>query len=166
MPLTSNASTATRPGRPGAGTGAEDASRRRARSMAKQQQSAERIAAATAQIAAQATQATNQLRDAMNRVASGAAGSTTATQRSLLDVNMPKMDGYTCVGELRGQDATSRAPIVMISTEDAPVDAEKAYAAGANLYLVKPVAGPRLIRLALMLTGGDDADAGDASAPT
>jgi two-component system, chemotaxis family, chemotaxis protein CheY len=74
----------------------------------------------------------------------------------LIDVNMPKMDGYTCVGELRGQEVTSTAPIVMISTEDAPVDAEKAYAAGANLYLVKPVSGPRLVRLARMLTGCPD----------
>jgi two-component system chemotaxis response regulator CheY len=85
----------------------------------------------------------------------------------LVDVNMPKMDGYTCVLELRGQDATSTAPIVMISTEDAPVDAAKAYAAGANLYLVKPVAGPRLVRLARMLTGSPDgagtgAEAGSA----
>lgn len=71
----------------------------------------------------------------------------------LVDVNMPKMDGYTCVCELRGQPATEHAPIVMISTEDRQTDAEQAYEAGANVYLTKPVPGPRLVWLARMLTG-------------
>ena len=70
----------------------------------------------------------------------------------IIDVNMPKMDGYACVERLRGATIGTDAPIVMISTEDGPLDAERAYAAGANLYLVKPVDGAQLIRLATMLT--------------
>ncbi len=72
----------------------------------------------------------------------------------VVDVNMPKMNGYTCVETLRGETVGTAAPVVMISTEDRPGDADRAYAAGANLYLVKPVDGARLVRLATMLTEG------------
>jgi two-component system chemotaxis response regulator CheY len=72
----------------------------------------------------------------------------------LVDVNMPKMNGYICVESLRSETVGTDAPIVMISTEDQPGDADRAYAAGANLYLVKPVAGERLVRIATMLTAG------------
>ena len=72
----------------------------------------------------------------------------------VVDVNMPKMDGYTCVETLRRETGSADAPIVMISTEERPDDAARAYAAGANLYLVKPVAAERLVRVAKMLTAG------------
>jgi two-component system, chemotaxis family, chemotaxis protein CheY len=71
----------------------------------------------------------------------------------LVDVNMPKMNGYACVQAVRGETVGTAAPILMISTEDRAGDAERAYAAGANLYLVKPVAADRLVRVANMLTG-------------
>jgi two-component system chemotaxis response regulator CheY len=70
----------------------------------------------------------------------------------VVDVNMPKMNGYTCVETLRSETVGTAAPVVMISTEDRPGDADRAYAAGANLYLVKPVAADRLVRIARMLT--------------
>ncbi|GIH99859.1 response regulator [Planobispora takensis] len=70
----------------------------------------------------------------------------------VVDVNMPKMDGYACVEALRGEPVGTDAPIIMVSTEDGVHDADRAYAAGANLYLVKPVDGARLVRLATMLT--------------
>ncbi|MFF5227941.1 response regulator [Dactylosporangium sp. NPDC000521] len=71
----------------------------------------------------------------------------------VVDVNMPKMDGYACVEALRGDTVATSAPIVMISTEDSPGDADRAYRAGANLYLVKPVDAARLVRVATMLSG-------------
>jgi two-component system, chemotaxis family, chemotaxis protein CheY len=72
----------------------------------------------------------------------------------VIDVNMPKMDGYACVATLRSPTVGTGAPILMISTEGEPADADRAYAAGANFYLVKPVAAERLIRVATMLTAG------------
>ena len=72
----------------------------------------------------------------------------------VVDVNMPKMNGYTCVETLRSDTVGTPAPVLMISTEDGPGDADRAYAAGANLYLVKPVAAERLVRVARMLTAG------------
>jgi two-component system chemotaxis response regulator CheY len=72
----------------------------------------------------------------------------------VVDVNMPKMDGYSCVAALRSPTVGTSSPVVMISTEDQPDDADRAYACGANLYLVKPVAADRLVRVARMLTAG------------
>jgi two-component system chemotaxis response regulator CheY len=76
----------------------------------------------------------------------------TAFDLFVVDVNMPKMNGYACVEALRSENVDSAAPVVMISTEDRPGDADRAYLAGANLYLVKPVNGDRLVRVATMLT--------------
>jgi two-component system, chemotaxis family, chemotaxis protein CheY len=72
----------------------------------------------------------------------------------VVDVNMPKMNGYTCVETLRSETVGTAAPVLMISTEDRPGDADRAYQAGANLYLVKPVDAERLVRVATMLTSG------------
>jgi two-component system chemotaxis response regulator CheY len=72
----------------------------------------------------------------------------------VVDVNMPKMDGYACVEALRGETVATDAPVMMVSTEDRECDAARAYAAGANLYLVKPVDGTRLVRLATILAAG------------
>jgi two-component system, chemotaxis family, chemotaxis protein CheY len=102
---------------------------------------------------------TSLLADAGFRVAEAANGLeaveaalTTHFDLFVVDVNMPKMNGYTCVETLRSGTVGSAAPILMISTEDRPGDADRAYAAGANLYLVKPVTPQRLIRVARMLT--------------
>jgi two-component system chemotaxis response regulator CheY len=70
----------------------------------------------------------------------------------LVDVNMPMMDGYACVEALRSDTVGTSAPVLMISAEDEPGDAELAYLAGANLYLIKPVAPGHLVRVATMLT--------------
>ncbi len=72
----------------------------------------------------------------------------------LIDINMPKMDGYTLVKEIRHSTTFQSTPIIMISTEEADHDSERAYAAGANYYLVKPVRLDTLHAYADCLTGG------------
>jgi len=72
----------------------------------------------------------------------------------LVDVNMPRMDGYTFLRQLRARDDVYQAPAVMISTESQEKDRKAAYAAGANYYMVKPVKPDLLARLAGLLTGG------------
>ncbi|MEU4241457.1 response regulator [Actinoplanes sp. NPDC026619] len=94
------------------------------------------------------------VREAANGLEAVEAALTTSFDLFVVDVNMPKMNGYTCVETLRSETVGTAAPIVMISTEDRPGDADRAYAAGANLYLVKPVAPDRLVRIARLLTAG------------
>ena len=72
----------------------------------------------------------------------------------VVDVNMPKMDGYTFLRALRARDGEIAAiPALMTSTEAGPQDMAAAYAAGANYYLVKPVRQDDLVRYASALTG-------------
>lgn len=56
----------------------------------------------------------------------------------LVDINMPKQDGYSFLRELRRQ-SIPQVPAVMISTEAQRHDRAQALEAGANLYLIKPV---------------------------
>ncbi|GID28660.1 response regulator [Paractinoplanes brasiliensis] len=92
--------------------------------------------------------------EAANGLEAVEAAMSTAFDLFVVDVNMPKMNGYTCVETLRSETVGTPAPILMISTEDRAGDADRAYAAGANLYLVKPVDAERLARVARMLTSG------------
>ena len=72
----------------------------------------------------------------------------------IVDINMPKMDGMSFLRALRGQEGPAGAlPTLVISSESGERDAEAARAAGANFYLVKPVAAPDLALHVAVLTG-------------
>jgi two-component system chemotaxis response regulator CheY len=73
----------------------------------------------------------------------------------IVDVNMPKLDGYGFLRELRNQDMP-QAPAIMVSTEASASDRKRAYAAGANLYLVKPTRPEQLIAPIALLLGDMD----------
>jgi len=70
----------------------------------------------------------------------------------LVDINMPKLDGYGFLRELRGRDLP-QAPCVMISTEADSNDQRLAYAAGANLYMIKPARPEYLLAQVRTLLG-------------
>ena len=70
----------------------------------------------------------------------------------VVDVNMPKLDGYGFLKELRGQEI-AQAPAFMVSTEADANDWQQAYRAGANLYLIKPVKPDRLLTYVRLLLG-------------
>ena len=71
----------------------------------------------------------------------------------VVDINMPKMDGYTFVRELRRYAAAHQAPVMMVSTEAQSQDASGAFDAGANCYLVKPAKPQELVLTAALLLG-------------
>jgi two-component system chemotaxis response regulator CheY len=71
----------------------------------------------------------------------------------LVDVNMPRMDGYAFMQAIRTDPALRSVPAMMISTEPEEHDAERAFAVGANLYLIKPVRPEALTEYALALVG-------------
>lgn len=75
----------------------------------------------------------------------------------IVDVNMPKMDGYEMIAQVRIDPALHDIPIITISTEAGERDADRAYAAGANLYMVKPADPEQLTETAQMLTGVETA---------
>ena len=73
---------------------------------------------------------------------------------AIVDVNMPKMDGFSFVRALRtSASAVAALPALVITTEASQQDREDARAAGANFYLVKPVSEADLLRHTAVLTG-------------
>ncbi len=77
----------------------------------------------------------------------------TAYDLYLVDVNMPKLDGYGFLRELRRQDMP-QAPALMISTEAGSHDRSAALIAGANLYFLKPTRPDELVAYCSLLLGG------------
>jgi two-component system chemotaxis response regulator CheY len=72
----------------------------------------------------------------------------------VVDVNMPRMDGLTFVRTLRRQPMElASIPVLMTSTEAGAQDIAAARAAGANVYLVKPLAQETLADYARALSG-------------
>jgi two-component system chemotaxis response regulator CheY len=72
----------------------------------------------------------------------------------IADVNMPLMDGMTLLRRLRCMTHPyCTVPVLVTSTEAAARDKAEAVAAGANFYLVKPVAPELLARVAALLSG-------------
>ena len=72
---------------------------------------------------------------------------------AIVDVNMPAMDGLSFVRKLRRTASIASVPVVIVSTEADEQDVADARAAGANFYLVKPVAEPNLLQIVQLLTG-------------
>ncbi len=63
----------------------------------------------------------------------------------LLDLKMPKRSGFEVLAFLRIQEATRHTPVVVLTSSNQQADIERAYALGANSYLVKPVSRDKLI---------------------
>ncbi len=57
----------------------------------------------------------------------------------LVDVNMPVMDGYSFVVEIRKQPSYQVTPIIMITTQAKEEDKEEAFKVGASLFETKPI---------------------------
>jgi two-component system chemotaxis response regulator CheY len=70
----------------------------------------------------------------------------------VVDVNMPKLDGYGFLRELRQQDMPQQ-PAIMVSTESAARDEIVAYKAGANGFLIKPLRPIQLLTYVRLMLG-------------
>jgi two-component system, chemotaxis family, chemotaxis protein CheY len=57
---------------------------------------------------------------------------------AIIDVNMPRMDGFTLIRKIRSNPATQEMPIIVVSTQQEAIDHSKGLEAGANAYLIKP----------------------------
>ena len=72
----------------------------------------------------------------------------------IVDVNMPRMDGFSFIRKLRGSaPSVATLPALVVTTEAGPKDREEARVAGANFYLVKPLSEVDLLRHVAVLTG-------------
>jgi two-component system chemotaxis response regulator CheY len=70
----------------------------------------------------------------------------------LVDINMPKLDGYGFLRQLRSEPMP-QAPAIMVSTEAEACDQTEAFRAGANAYLIKPLKPAQLLTHVRLLLG-------------
>lgn len=63
----------------------------------------------------------------------------------LTDINMPIMDGLKLVKRVRSDPTHKDTPIVIITTEGASEDRQRALQLGANAYITKPIQAPQVI---------------------
>ena len=71
----------------------------------------------------------------------------------ITDINMPVMDGLKLVSLVRKDEIHKDIPIVVITTEGAAEDRQRAMALGANAYITKPIQAPQVINCVKELLG-------------
>ena len=63
----------------------------------------------------------------------------------ITDINMPMMDGLKLVSMVRKDAVHKDVPIIIITTEGAQEDRQRALSLGANAYITKPIQAPQVI---------------------
>jgi CheY-like chemotaxis protein len=68
----------------------------------------------------------------------GAYHEAAAPELILLDINLPKVDGWEVLQEIQRDETLRSIPVVMCSASPRREDRERALSAGARRYVVKP----------------------------
>lgn len=63
----------------------------------------------------------------------------------LLDLKLPRRSGFEVLAAVRATEAVRRVPVVVLTSSNQEDDIRRAYDAGANSYLVKPVGRDALV---------------------
>jgi chemosensory pili system protein ChpA (sensor histidine kinase/response regulator) len=56
----------------------------------------------------------------------------------LVDIEMPRMDGYELTARVRGEARLKHIPIIMITSRAGTKHRDKALSLGVNMYMSKP----------------------------
>ena len=71
----------------------------------------------------------------------------------VLDIEMPRMNGYEFLGALKAQPSHADIPVVMLTSRTAAKHRDKALALGARGFIVKPYNDDEFVNLILKLAG-------------
>lgn len=64
----------------------------------------------------------------------------------LLDLNMPRMNGFKVLEEIKGDDELSNIPVIILTTSERDQDIERAYQLGCQKYIVKSMSFSNFIK--------------------
>jgi CheY-like chemotaxis protein len=81
-----------------------------------------------------------------------AALSSPAPQLILLDLNMPRKDGWEALAEIKAAPELRTIPVVVMTTSKAELDIAKTYDLGASSFICKPVTLARLTEVMQVLS--------------
>ena len=71
----------------------------------------------------------------------------------LMDVVMPRMNGFEAVRLIRGHEATENIPIIMVTTRSESAHVDEAFASGCDDYVYKPIDAAQLLEKIAKLEG-------------
>ncbi|NQU03108.1 MAG: response regulator [Syntrophaceae bacterium] len=63
----------------------------------------------------------------------------------LLDIMMPKMDGFTLLGEIKGREELSSIKTIVVTAKKFEFDYKRSFEEGADAYIVKPISNSLLV---------------------
>jgi len=63
----------------------------------------------------------------------------------LMDVVMPRMNGFEACRLIRGHEATESIPIIMVTTRSESAHVDEGFASGCNDYIYKPIDASQLL---------------------
>lgn len=79
---------------------------------------------------------------------------TTQIDLVITDINMPRMDGFEFIIEMRKTPGYEKVPIVIVTTQDHECDVKRGLLLGANLYFIKPTDPEKLVSCVQGLLAG------------
>ena len=71
----------------------------------------------------------------------------------VMDLRMPKMDGFQLLNLLKKYQSSAAIPVVVLTGSSNPFDIDRALAVGISDYLVKPISPRKLLRKVQDLLG-------------
>ena len=57
----------------------------------------------------------------------------------IMDLSMPEMDGWTAIAMIKRDEKTSAIPLIALTAHALPGDRQRAFDAGCNEYITKPM---------------------------
>ncbi|MFM8370592.1 MAG: response regulator [Chloroflexota bacterium] len=57
----------------------------------------------------------------------------------IMDLSMPEMDGWTAMRMIKGNESTSSIPMIALTAHALPSDRKRAFDAGCDEYITKPM---------------------------
>lgn len=65
----------------------------------------------------------------------------------LLDINMPRKDGWSVLADLKNDQRLKAIPVILLTTSSSQPDVERCYRMGANSFITKPQSFSGLVEM-------------------